>query len=215
MAEASWSLLVSVGWNDRAFGPARNGLQEVGKALVSGLPARVRVPGAQRRMTFGSSKRSPLMTFQIRGLPRTDFVALFGLTDAALAERGVIRMAVDASPGFPCRVSLRDLEVGETALLLNHAHMALPTPYRASHAIFVGEGAREAEPAPGEVPEVLRRRALSIRSLDADGMMLDADLVEGGEAEQLIERLLAEPRAAFLDIHNAKRGCFAARAVRA
>ena len=50
------------------------------------------------------------MSFRITGLPLEPFQPLFGLDEAALAARGVIRMTVDAKPGSPCRVSLADAE---------------------------------------------------------------------------------------------------------
>jgi hypothetical protein len=155
------------------------------------------------------------MSFQISGLARAAFKPLFILSDAELAERQVVRMTVSESPGFPCRVGLRDLEVGEMVLLLNHEHLAAPTPYRSRHAIFVGEQSMDAAPAAGEIPAVLARRTLSIRSFDPDGMMLDADLCEGVDAAALIGRLLADPAADCLHIHNARRGCFAASVRRA
>jgi hypothetical protein len=62
---------------------------------------------------------------------------------------------------------------------------------------------------------MLARRPLSIRSFDADGTMLDADLCDGAEAAGLIDRLLRDPRAAEAHIHLARRGCFGARALRA
>lgn len=67
----------------------------------------------------------------------------------------------------------------------------------------------------GEVPMVLRVRPLSIRAFDAAGMMVDADLSDGSQAADVIERLFANPAAAYLHIHNAKRGCYAARVERA
>ena len=155
------------------------------------------------------------MSFRIQGLPRADFAPLFVLSDEALAARGVIRMTVDAQPGFPCRVGLRDLEPGEAVLLLNFAHQPADTPYRSTHAIFVGEASTDAAPAAGEVPDVMARRMLSIRSFDAAGMMLDAGLVDGREAAPMITRLLADARADRVHIHNAVRGCFAGYAVRA
>ena len=155
------------------------------------------------------------MTFRIHGLPRAAYAHLIGLADAELAAHGAVRMTCETPHSFPCRVGLRDLEPGETALLLNHTHQPADTPYRASHAIFVGEGSNEADPAPGETPAVLARRPLSIRAFDDAGNMLDADLVDGTDAPALIERLLENPRAAYADIHYARRGCWAARAVRA
>lgn len=155
------------------------------------------------------------MTFRIRGLPRAAFAPLFSQSDQALAGRGIIRVVVDEMPGFPCRIGLRDLEPGETALLLNHTHQPADTPYRGTHAIFVGEASVEAGLEPGEVPAVMARRTLSIRSFDAAGMMLDAGLTEGREAAPLIGRLLADARADRIHIHNAVRGCFAGYAERA
>ena len=62
---------------------------------------------------------------------------------------------------------------------------------------------------------MLRRRLLSVRAFDDAGMMLDADITEGTELEALIERLLANDAAAYLHVHFAKRGCYAARIERA
>lgn len=149
--------------------------------------------------------------YVIRGLDPAPFAALYGLSDAALAERGVVRMEVDATPGFPCRVSLQDAGMGEAMLLLNHEHLPVDSPYRQRHAIFVREGATEPAQFENEVPEQLAIRTLSLRAYDAEGMMTDADLVEGGELAALIDRFFADPSVAYLHAHNAKRGCFAAR----
>jgi hypothetical protein len=149
--------------------------------------------------------------FVIRGLDPAPFMALYGLSDAALAEQGVVRMEVDARPGFPCRVSLEDAGVGETMLLLNHEHLPVESPYRQRHAIFVREGAVEPAQFENEVPEQLATRTLSLRAYDGDGMMTDADLVEGRALAALIDRFFADPSVAYLHAHNAKRGCFAAR----
>lgn len=155
------------------------------------------------------------MSFRITGLDPEPFRPLFGLSGAALALHGARRCVVDAKPGFPDRVELRDLEPGETALLLNHLHQPADTPFRASHAIFVREGAETAYDGVDTIPEPLRLRPLSLRAFDAEGMMVDADLVDGAEAERAITRLLAAPRAAYLQVHYARRGCYAARIERA
>ncbi len=152
------------------------------------------------------------MAFQISSLPDS-FAPLFRLTDAELAARGAIRQVVDESPGFPCRVSLRDAAVGETVILTHFEHHAVASPFRASHAIYVREGAAQAVLAANEVPATLRTRLLSLRAFDRDGMLVEADVVEGRELEPVIERLLAN--AAYLHIHFAKPGCFAARVDRA
>ena len=46
-------------------------------------------------------------------------------------------------------------------------------------------------------------------------MMIDADVFEGTQAAQRFEAFLANPDAAYLQVHNAKRGCYAARVERA
>lgn len=152
------------------------------------------------------------MEFAISGLDPDPFRALYGLPDADLARRGAIRMRVDESPGFPDRIGMRDADVGETVLLVNHVSLDLPTPYRASHAIFVREGAdRRWQGGPGEVPEVMRRRLLSLRGFGADGMLRAADVVDGIAVEALIARLFTDPAIAYIHAHNARQGCYSGR----
>lgn len=151
------------------------------------------------------------MAFRILGLDPAPFRPLYGLSDEALAGRGVRRVQVDAMPGFPDRIELCDVALGGTVLLLNHVHQPADTPYRASHAIFVREGAERACDLVDDVPAALRRRPISLRAFDADGWMLDADLADGAALEPVIERLFADPQVAYLQAHYAKRGCYAAR----
>jgi hypothetical protein len=155
------------------------------------------------------------MGFRITGLASDEFVSLYGLSDEELARRGVRRYIADQCPGFPDRIELRDARPGEALLLLNYVHQSGPTPYRASHAIFVREGALARYDRVGEVPEVLACRPISLRAFDAGHWMTDADLVPGTELARHIERLLADPAVSYLQAHFAKRGCYAARIVRA
>jgi hypothetical protein len=155
------------------------------------------------------------MSFRISALPTARFKPLFALSDEELAARGAKRLIVDKCPGFPCRVSLVDAQVGEVVLLTNYEHQTASSPYRAAHAIFVRENAHEARPKVDEVPQVLRSRLLSVRGFDEEGMMIDADVVDGREIEPAIERLLANARISYLHLHNAKPGCYAARVDRA
>lgn len=150
-------------------------------------------------------------SFQITGLPAALYAPLFALPDAELALRGAVRRVADRSPGFPCRVSLADAEPGETVLLVHHEHHGAATPYRSAGAVYVRAHAAEARPAAGEVPEVLRRRLLSVRAYDAAGMMVAADVADGRALEPVIEGMLAAPAVAYLHLHNAKPGCWAAR----
>ena len=155
------------------------------------------------------------MAFRITGLDPKPFAHLYGLPEAELARLGVRRYVADAKPGFPDRVEVRDAEPGETVLLLNYTHQPADTPYRASHAIFVREGAQTAYDAVDTVPEPLRLRPISLRAFDARDEMIDADLVEGSVLEDAIHRVLANPAVAYIHAHYAKRGCYAARIERA
>ncbi len=150
--------------------------------------------------------------FQLQGLNAADFSALFELNTAALHERHIQRRIVVEAHDAPCRVSLLDAEPGEEVLLLPFAHHKLATPYRSSGPIFVRRGATTAALAPNEVPDSLRRRLLALRAYDAAGWMLGCDLTQGDQLEALLARLLKLDGCAFVNIHYARAGCYAARA---
>ncbi len=90
------------------------------------------------------------MSFQIHALSPVQFEPLFTLSDRELAKVRATRMIVDAKPGYPCRVSLADADVGE-----------------------------------------------------------------GSRLSESIPAMLQDPGIAYLHLHNAKPGCFAARVTRA
>ena len=151
------------------------------------------------------------MTYRITGLDPAPYKPLFGLSDAALAQRGIVRMTVTEKPSFPCRVSLNDRDLGERVLLLNHVSHDVANPYRATHAIFVTEGADAAAEYVDRIPPVFETRVLSLRGFDADGMMAEALLTQPGEAEAGIRKLFANPQIQTIHAHNAARGCFSAK----
>lgn len=150
------------------------------------------------------------MTYQIRGLDPGSFRHLFGLADDALARAGAIRLIAADGSGMPDRIELRDARAGESVLLVNHEHHAVDNPFRSAHAVFIIEGAEHAAEFIDEVPPVMRDRLLSIRAFDRNGMMTDADVVEGREAEACIERMLDDAAVGYLHAHYARRGCYAA-----
>src|SRR5260221_5948232 len=154
------------------------------------------------------------MTYQVTGIDAAPYRHLYGLSDEELANSGAVRMTVTEMPSFPCRVSLTDCEIGEKVLLLNHISHDVANPYRASHAIFVTEGAGEPAEYIDEVPPVFGPRALSLRGFDKDGMMADAILTQPGEADAGIRKLFANSEIETIHAHNATRGCFAAKIMR-
>jgi hypothetical protein len=139
---------------------------------------------------------------------------LYGLDDVELQKNGAIRYSVTNKPGFPCRVSLEDCEIGDSAILLNYEHQPTDSPYRSRHAIFVKEGAETARLDVDEIPEMLRIRNLSVRSFNRDGMMLDADVVVGDDLNATIRRMFASDETDYIHVHNAARGCFDATVIR-
>ncbi len=153
--------------------------------------------------------------FQVVALKAKVFAPLFGLSEDELNARHIVSDIADSKPGFPCRVSLRNAEIGERVLLLNYEHQPANSPFRASHAIYVRDGAVTAQPAPGDVPEALAASPmLSVRAFSADGMIRSAELTPGSDAGTVFDALLARDDVVYLHAHFAKYGCFAATIVR-
>jgi hypothetical protein len=152
-------------------------------------------------------------SFQLVALDARQFEALFRRSDEELRALHARRMVVDDKPGFPCRVSLADAEVGETVVLLPFTHHDVPTPYHGIGPIFVRQGVATTRPAPEEIPDMFRHRLLSLRAYDAEGMLLASEVVEGTQLEQAIRRQLDDPSADYLHI-NAKPGCYNCRVAR-
>ncbi len=155
------------------------------------------------------------MSFQIQALPSAQFEPLFALSDSELTKARAARMTVDSNPGYPCRVSLADAEIGETVILVNFEHQSADSPFKAAHAIFVRENAEQAFPDIGMVPELFESRLISIRAFDGKHYMVDADVVDGSRLSESIPTILQDTSVAYLHLHNAKPGCFAARVTRA
>lgn len=155
------------------------------------------------------------MDFRISGLPAEPFQHFFAMSDTELLSQGARRVVAQDSEAplmQPCRVSLRDSEPGEISILLNFPHLAIPgTPYRASGPIFVRQGVTTTASVVNQVPEQQRKRLLSLRAYDAEGIMVDAEVAEGSELEALIERMFRRDDVAFLHAHNARRGCYSCR----
>jgi hypothetical protein len=152
------------------------------------------------------------MHFRIRGLPAETFAPLFALSDEALKERGAVRRIADGQR--PCRVSLTDAKPGDELILVNYEHHAVASPYRMRFAIYVREG-EETFDAVDAVPEQLRGRTLAVRSFDGEAMMVGCELALGSKLEDTIARLFADPHAAYLHVHFAAPGCYAASVERA
>jgi len=153
--------------------------------------------------------------FRFIALPIERVESILTLSDEELRARGGVRLVVDRKPGYPCRVSLVDGEVGERVVLIPFTHHDVASPYRASGPIFIREGARTSHPNVNEVPAMFRSRLLSVRAYDANALMVGAEVVDGMALEDPVARFFDDPRVEYLHVHNARPGCFNCRVERA
>lgn len=146
--------------------------------------------------------------FQIKSLQATEFSHLFGLDNHELKKIGAVKMTVDKKPGFPCRVSLQDAEIGEEVILLPYQHHRTNSPYQSTGPIFIRENAITAMLHINEIPKMLDNRLLSIRAFDKNGMMKDALVSEGHSLKDLLVNTFNNTEIDYVHIHNAKAGCY-------
>jgi Protein of unknown function (DUF1203) len=155
------------------------------------------------------------MSFQLVGVPFETFSPLFLLCDQDLAALDAQRIIATENPGFPCRVSLEDAEIGEELLLLPFEHQPARSPYRASGPIFVRKAARQRSLAPGQLTDYVLLRLLSVRGYDSADLMIDQAICEGKSVEAAILRMFDNLQVTYIHLHNAMRGCFSCRVNRA
>jgi hypothetical protein len=155
------------------------------------------------------------VSFRISSLPLDSFHFLFGLNADELAAHNARRCIADSNPGFPCRVSLEEAEVGESVILLNYVHHPVNNPYRSAGPIYVRERAKQAELKINEVPQVAQTRVLSVRAYDESGFLVASDVVDGSALKQKISDFFSNATIAYLHLHNARPGCYSCRVDRA
>lgn len=151
------------------------------------------------------------MGYQVSGLSANPFKHLYDLSDPALKKHGVLRRWATDGAVYTDRIEMRDARPGESVLLLNHVSQSADTPYRASHAIYVLEGATETFKSRDRLPDILTRYPQSLRAFDAEGMLVDARLATGDDVEPAIGGLFDNPVAAYILTYNAAHGCYAGR----
>ena len=152
--------------------------------------------------------------FRLVGLAPEPFAPFFTLTDEQLAERGIHRVVADRKPGFPCRISLVDAEIGERLLLLPYCHQPANSPYHASGPIFIRSGARQRVADRSEVPPYVTERLMSVRAYDERDFIVDAEVCAGLDVAATIRRMFEDAQVRYIHLHNAKRGCFSCRVER-
>ena len=114
--------------------------------------------------------------FIMKALLAEEFESLFEANDEELARRNATWLNVDSNPGYPCRVTLSDAEVGERVLAIAFDHHDVASPYKSAGPILIRDNAVTRKLDVNEVPEMFHHRLLSIRGYDFDHMMTEAKL---------------------------------------
>jgi hypothetical protein len=115
---------------------------------------------------------------------------------------------VDEQPGYICRHCLEDPAVGESVYLFSYSPFDRPAPYRSVGPIFVHTTECRRYGRQDELPMSLRHRLLSFRAYRSDDRLVTADVAQGAEADGVLGRLFQDAEVAYVDIHNARPGCF-------
>ena len=178
-------------------------------------------PKMARRSSFVAlsdrMSTSPFYPFRVSGISADVIDQYRHLSDQELQKHRAVRRIVDKKPGFPCRISLVDAEIGESVLLLNFEHLPGLSPYRSVGPIFVRESTTETYSKTNKIPKVLRvsGRLLSVRAYDDEDLLVGAAVIESAEIDRSIQEFFADACVAYIHVHNARPGCYACRVDRA
>ena len=148
------------------------------------------------------------MTFKINALDHQEFESHFTKSDSELEKLGIQRMIVDVKPGYPCRVSLQDAEIGEEVILLPYEYHKTSNPYQAKGPIFIRKGSKTRVFEKNVIPVMLNHRLLSFRAYDENGNMVDAKTEQGINTKKVIERFFGDSDIQYIHIHNSSPGCY-------
>jgi Protein of unknown function (DUF1203) len=151
-------------------------------------------------------------TFQIVPLPTEVAEEARHLAESGATDHAVIE--VDSATGYPCRHCLRWAQPGDHVILFPYASIPPGHPYSETGPIFVHAEPCERYGATGEYPADFRDGRV-FRAYDADYNMIDAKVANRSDPEAVIEKLLPNPKTAFVDARSVTRGCFTFRIQRA
>lgn len=147
------------------------------------------------------------VNYKIVGI-ENEYNHLFKLSDEELFSKGIIKKRADSKPGYPCRVSLEDAEVGEEVMLFQFIHHNINSPYASSGPIYVRKNAKKVNLKINEIPEMLYQRKQSLRAYSKKGMMVAAINVEKENIKKQIEIFFDNTEISYIQIHNANPGCY-------
>jgi hypothetical protein len=129
----------------------------------------------------------------------------------SFGHAGLRPIRVDESPGYPCRVCLREAAVGDEVFLIAHRASPVEHPHSVVGPVYVHAHACVPWAAAGSLPPIVSTRSMALRAYDAAGDLVACDLAEGPQLDAAIARLFEDSRAAAVHLHFARAGCFACR----
>ena len=147
------------------------------------------------------------MNFKITAI-ENKYNHLFNLSEENLTSKGIVKMIVDEKPGYPCRVTLEDAEIGEEIILFPFQHHKTNSPYQSIGPIFVRKNAEIINLNINEIPKMLLHRLLSLRMYNKKGMMIDAKTTKGEKLEKEIQESFKNNLVNYIQIHNSSPGCY-------
>ncbi len=151
-------------------------------------------------------------TFHILPLPTEIAEAARHAVNAGAADHALI--TVDSPGSSPCRHCLRWAQPGEAVILFPYAAIPSGHPYSETGPIFVHADKCQRYSATNEYPADFRNGRV-FRAYDSKYNIIEAEIVNGGEPEVVIESLFQNPDTAFVDVRSVTHGCFTFRVQRA
>lgn len=151
-----------------------------------------------------------MKTSTFRIVPLATEVAETARVSAARGAPDHKVLVADSPDSYPCRHCLRFANRGERVILFPYASIPTGHPYSETGPIFVHEQPCERYTAIHQFPPDLRRGRV-MRAYNSDYDIIDAEVVNGGDAEAVVERFLKKPETAFVDARSVTRGCYTFR----
>ncbi len=145
-----------------------------------------------------------------------DTAAADRFRESGLDDAGNRLVRQFAGHSSPCRHCLTDARPGE-AVLLGSYHFGRPNGiYWTPSPVFVHQERCAPFASANFIPEIVRRRLVSVRAYDADDLCLYdlGEVGEGSAVEAPIDRALIDRRTDCVNIHTARPGCFLCRVER-
>lgn len=152
--------------------------------------------------------------FQVSALHADEFARWWTMSEAELKQHGAKCLLADSDSGYPCRVSLEDASCGESVLAVPYKHHDVDSFYQSSGPIYVRKQALTAYPETNSIPAFLSKRLISLRAYDDSAWMRHADAIPGVQLKQQMLQLFSDPVFTYVQLHNARTGCYLCEAKR-